>query len=129
MNETLRESLLPFVESTVTSTSTTTPPLHSVLLLLFTIALETSGTLLLKHSLEDAWYLVGAYACYFTALTLFAVTLRHIPLSVAYTTWCAFGTVGVAVLSQVLYKEVISGPKWICILATVPCVSGLYILP
>lgn len=125
MNGTLREPLLlPDDGHTATR-----PPLYSFFLLLFTITLETTGTLLLKHSLDDAWYLIGAYACYFTSLTLFAVTLRHIPLSVAYTTWCTFGTIGVTVMSQALYKEVISAPKWVCIFATIPCVAGLYILP
>jgi hypothetical protein len=54
-------------------------------------------------------------------------TARHptacIPLAIA---WCALG---VAVLSRLLYAEYLSVPKWMCILATIPPVVGLYVLP
>ena len=97
-------------------------------LLFFTICLETFGTLMLKHSLIDNRIYVVAFVCYFLSLSLFSLVLKYIPLSVAYTTWCTFGTVGVCVLSNLIYEEEMRPLKWVCVLLTIPCVVGLYIL-
>ena len=97
--------------------------------LMLTIMLEISGTLLLRHSIDDYRFVAGAYACYFTGLTIFSFILRYIPLSIAYTTWCALGTIGVSIMSQLLFNEYISIYKWACICGTIPCMIGLYVLP
>lgn len=99
------------------------------LLLLCTIVFETSGTLLLKRAFDGRLFVAAAFACYFTGLSLFTFVLRYIPLSVAYTTWCALGTVGVCSFSHFFYGETISLAKIICIVITIPCVIGLYVLP
>ena len=99
-----------------------------ILLLLFTIVLETTGTLLLKRSSEPL-FMTAAFVFYFSGLFLFSFVLKHIPLFVAYTTWCALGTIGVSVSSSFLYEEVISPSKWACIVLIIPCVTGLYVLP
>lgn len=99
------------------------------LLLLVTILLETIGTLLLKRAFDGVAYTAGAYGCYFSSLSLFSLVLRRIPLSIAYTTWCALGTVGVAVGSCLLYGETLSVGRWACVALTVPCVVGLHVLP
>lgn len=102
---------------------------NSIFLLLFTIVLESSGTLLLKRAFEDYRCTVIAFVCYFSSLGLFSVVLRTIPLSIAYTTWCTLGTVTVCLLSKVFYSENISIAKGFCIVLTVPCVIGMYVLP
>jgi multidrug transporter EmrE-like cation transporter len=123
MNETcnLKEPLL--------STSSRTINGHAIGLLCITIILETSGTLLLKKAFDNYIYMSISFLLYFSSLTLFAFTLKCIPLSIAYTTWCTFGTVGVSIMSKIIYNEELSGMKWACIAATVPCIVGLYILP
>ena len=105
------------------------PRIFSFMTLLFTICLEASGTLLLKNALHDYYCLIGAYLCYFVSLTLFAFVLRDIPLSIAYTTWCAVGSILVTLFSNILYMESISFAKLLCIIGTIPLVVGLYIVP
>ena len=107
-----------------------TPPTYDVAdvsTLLLTICFQVSGTLLLKSS--RPWLFVPAYALYFAGLSLFAFVLQRIPLAIAYTTWCALGTVGVTVASVVCYGEVLSRGKVACIASTVPFVVGMYVLP
>jgi multidrug transporter EmrE-like cation transporter len=96
-------------------------------LLFVTIALETFATLMLKHSLVDNRIYVLAFASYFSSLGLFAYVLKYIPLSIAYTTWCTFGTVSVCVCSSVIYGETMKPFKWVCVACTIPCVVGLYL--
>ena len=104
-------------------------PRSAVVLLMFTICLETAGTLTLKRSGDGVQYYVIAYACYFVSFGLFSIVLRHIPLSIAYTTWCTLGSVFVSVMSYLLYDDRISTYKWACIGCTIPCVVGMYVLP
>ncbi len=104
-------------------------PPYAFTFLAITIVLEVTGTLILKSALDDVRIYFPAYALYFAGFSMFSFTLRYIPLSVAYTTWCALGTVGVAVLSRVCYAEKLSLERWICILATLPPVIGLHMLP
>lgn len=105
------------------------PKMTSIGLLLFTIVLESVGTICLKKATEDVRIACVAYASYFAALSLFSIVLKDISLTIAYTTWCTIGTISVCVLSSVVYKEDISIQKWFCIIATIPFVIGMYILP
>ena len=100
-----------------------------LLLLALTIAFEVSGTLMLKAGTDNMRIMLPAFVLYFAGLVLFTQVLKHIPLAIAYTTWCAIGTIGVTVSSVVLYGETLSIPKFVCILCTIPCVAGLYVLP
>lgn len=102
---------------------------RGVLFLAITILMEVSGTVLLKHAIYDPRMLVMAYALYFAGFSMFAVTLRSVPLSVAYTTWCAAGTVGVSIASRLVYQEEISPYRWVCIMCTIPFTVGMYVLP
>tara|TARA_B110001450_G_scaffold27355_1_gene23972 strand:+ start:2460 stop:2867 length:408 start_codon:yes stop_codon:yes gene_type:complete len=103
----------------------TETPVYALVLLATTIVLEVSGTLFLRMTVDNARNYIPAYLLYVTSLFLFSWTLRCIPISVAYTTWCAFGTIGVSVASSVLFHE----RRWVCILLTIPPVIGMYILP
>ena len=107
----------------------TETPVHALVLLATTVVLEVSGTTLLRMTVNDTRYYIPAYLFYVSSLFLFSWTLQYIPISVAYTTWCAFGTIGVSVASSVLFQEAISVRRWICILCTIPPVIGMYILP
>ena len=120
--DTLKE---PFLEKETEPNSKIT----SILLLAVTVVLEAAGTVLLKYSLQEQLFYCVAYACYFLSLTLFSIVLRDIPLSIAYTTWCTLGTIGVALFSHVFFDERIGPLKWGCILGTIPCLAGLYLLP
>ena len=117
----LAEPLLP--------ESPTEIPVYALVLLVATVVFEVSGTIFLHMTVNDTRNYIPAYLLYALSLTLFSWTLRYIPISIAYTTWCAFGTIGVTVASSVLFHEVISVRRWICILLTIPPVIGMYILP
>ena len=97
-----------------------------MLLLACTILLEISGTLLLKRN-EETMLIILAFICYFAGLSLFTVVLRTVPLSVAYTTWCACGTVGVTLGSAFFFGETVSIPRFMCIIGTIPLVACMYI--
>jgi len=94
----------------------------------FTILLEVSGTVLLKYATTDPRMYVAAYALYFSGLGMFSMTLRTVPLSIAYATWCTFGTIGVVLASQVLFNESIDTGKLLCIVASIPLVAGMYVM-
>ena len=102
------------------------PSIGGILLLACTILLEVSGTLLLKQN-GSTMLLVLAFMCYFAGLSLFTVVLRTVPLSIAYTTWCACGTVGVTLGSVFFFGETVSIPRFLCIIGTIPLVACLYI--
>lgn len=70
----------------------------------------------------------GAFVCYFASLGLFSHVLRYVALPVAYATWCVLGTVGVTLLSAVLYDETLRPAQYVCVAASVPCVVGLHLL-
>lgn len=97
-------------------------------LLIGTISFEVVGTLLLRSASHDVTHLFLAYGCYMIGLTLFSHVVKHIPLSIAYSTWCSAGTIGVCTLSQYLFGEDLSRGQWICIVLTIPCIVGMYIL-
>ena len=102
-------------------------PRSSICLLLVTIALESIGTLCLKRAFDGPHFAVLAYTCYFSSLGLFSLVLRHLPLSIAYTTWCTLGTVSVCILSSVVYGEQIGTRRWVCIVCTMPFTIALYV--
>lgn len=91
-------------------------------MLLFTVCLESMGTLFLKRSFDGIQYCAIAFSCYFASLALFSVVLRRLPLAIAYTILVSIG-------SHFLYNERLSWQKSVCIACTIPFVVGLYILP
>ena len=103
-------------------------PPYAMVFMFTTILLEVSGTLLLRRAQDDVRVFFPAYALYFAGFSMFSFSLRYIPLSVAYSTWCALGTIGVSISSAYLYEEQIGWARWSCIVATVPPVIGMYIL-
>ena len=116
----------PFLESP-TPTYGKQMSLSGFAFLASTIVFEIAGTLSVRKADDSSIFFLIALAFYFTSLLLFTFTLREIPLSVAYTTWCAFGAIGVTVGSHVIFKEEISLKRLLCICMTVPFVVGMYI--
>lgn len=104
------------------------PTSNDLLLLASTITCEVTGTLLLKQGLNDHRIFILAYTLYFVGLYLFALSLRTIPLSIAYTTWCVLGIIGVTMGSKILYHESISIARALCIASTVPFVVAMYLV-
>ena len=104
-------------------------PPYAALFMCTTIFLEVSGTLLLRRAIDDTRVYFPAYALFFAGFSMFSFSLRYIPLSIAYSTWCACGTIGVSVASAWLYDEAIGPGRWCCIIATIPPVIGMHMLP
>ena len=102
---------------------------YSYGLLTSTIILEIMGTIFLKLSMYKKSYLFPCYIFYIISLTTFSFVLKEIPLSIAYTTWCSIGTIGVTITSQFLFYENISIEKWMCIIVTIPPIICIQILP
>lgn len=104
-------------------------PPYAYTFMVITIFLEVAGTLLLKRTTEDARMYVPSYVLYFAGFSMFSVTLHYIPLSIAYASWCAFGTIGVTMASSIVYEEALSAGKWTCVLLTMVPMMGLYVVP
>ena len=97
------------------------------LFLAATIGLEVTGTLMLRKSVEDARFTLVAYPMYIVALWMFSYSLNDLSLSVAYTSWCTLGTIGVTAGSNLIFDEHISFRRLVCIVCTIPFVIGMYI--
>ena len=71
------------------------------------IASEGAATLSLR-GLTDGWrWGLGlvVIAGYGVSFVLLAIALRTVPLSTAYAVWSGLGTVGIAVLATLLFRE------------------------
>ena len=117
----------PFLPRLADSTTHQYISLKGISFLVVTITLEISGTLLIRKAVDDPRFYAIAFICYFSALSMFSITLQTVPLSMAYSTWCTLGTIGVTVMSKILFGEEIDLKKWICIFSTIPFVIGMYI--
>lgn len=102
-------------------------PPRAYMFMIFTILLEVSGTLTLRRTVNDFRAYFPAYALYFAGFSMFSFTLRYIPLSIAYATWCALGTIGVSISSCFLYNETLSYAQWVCMFMLLAPMLGLYL--
>jgi small multidrug resistance pump len=71
------------------------------------IALEVAGTSLLQRSEQFSrlWPTVGMVACYLVSFYLLSLSLRVLPLGIAYAIWSAVGIVLVAVIGLVAFGQ------------------------
>ena len=76
-------------------------------LLYLAIGLEVAGTTALKWSagLTRLSYFAAALGLYAFSFTLLALSLRVLPISVAYAIWSGLGTVLVAAIGVTAFKE------------------------
>lgn len=71
------------------------------------IALEVAGTSLLQRSEQFSrlWPTVGMAACYLVSFYLLSLSLRVLPIGIAYAIWSAVGIVLVAVIGLVAFGQ------------------------
>lgn len=86
-----------------------------------TIAMKISQGL---QKLRPTIYLIIFYTISFIALTF---AMKHIPLSVVYAVWSGIGTIIVAAVGVLYFKEVFSLRKIIFLLLIVIGVIGIHL--
>lgn len=76
-------------------------------LLALAIALELSGTLLMKVSdgFTRLWPSVLMFVCYGASFTLLNFSVKHIPLGVAYAIWSGVGITLIGIAGHFLFGE------------------------
>lgn len=79
----------------------------SWLLLYAAIAFEVTGTISLKLSdgMERLGFFLLCLACYGVSFALLSVTLKTVPVGVAYAIWAGVGTLLVALVGMLWFKE------------------------
>ena len=85
-------------------------PLQAWLLLLLAIGSEITGTALLKLSEGltrpgPTALLLAAYAC---AIALVSRVVTVIPLGITYALWSGIGTIAVALIGALFYRQVLN---------------------
>ncbi|MBS6366425.1 MAG: multidrug efflux SMR transporter [Clostridiales bacterium] len=75
------------------------------------IALELIATTCLKYSqgFTRLWPTLGCIALYIVCFFLLSRALQHLPLGIAYATWCGVGVVASAVISAVVFGQKLGG--------------------
>lgn len=71
------------------------------------IAIEVVGTALLQRSeqFSKLWPTLGMAACYIISFYLLSVSLRVLPLGIAYAIWGAVGMVLVALIGLTIFGQ------------------------
>ena len=92
----------------------------SYVYLVFAIATEVMGSGLLKctNGFKKLLPTVFCLAFYGSAYYAVSLSLREIPLNIAYATWCGAGTILTALVGVLYYKEKLSATN----------IMGLFIL-
>ncbi|MFA7440502.1 MAG: multidrug efflux SMR transporter [Sphingomonadaceae bacterium] len=100
------------------------------ILLAGAILLELTGTALLKLSdgFRNPAFGVGALALYGVSFWLLALTLRHIPVGVAYAIWSGIGIFGITLLGRFAFGQSLSWAQGGFIALIVVGVIGLQIV-
>jgi small multidrug resistance pump len=75
--------------------------------LAFAIVAELIGTSLIKASAGFSKLLptIGVLASFFIAFYFLSLSLKTIPLNIAYALWSGLGTVATVIISVLLWKE------------------------
>ena len=73
----------------------------------FAIALEVVGTSFLQRSEQFSriWPTFGMAVCYLASFYLLSLSLRALPLGIAYAIWSAVGIVLVALIGLVVFGQ------------------------
>lgn len=101
--------------------------MNAWLLLALAIVAEVIGTSALKASegFSRLWPSVVVVAGYGTAFYCLSLTLRQIPVGIAYAVWSGAGTVLVAAIGVLLYRQKIDLPG---LLGIALIVAGVLVL-
>lgn len=75
--------------------------------LLGAIGFEVAGTTLLQKSEQFTrlWPALGMAACYGAAFYLLSITLRQMPVGIAYAIWSGLGVVLISVIGTVAFRQ------------------------
>jgi small multidrug resistance pump len=101
----------------------------SWLILLFAILSEVAGTLTLKFTdgMTRLWPTVLMFAFYLASLFGLSVVVRRIPVGTAYAVWSGMGTLIVAVIGMLWFKEPVTVQRLLSAGFIIAGVSGLYL--
>lgn len=90
-------------------------PIMTYAVLLAAIAFEVVGTSLLKQTEQFTrlWPTLFCLVCYAVAIYLLSVSVRTIPVGIAYAIWSGFGIVLVSAIGWVLFRQSLDLPAMI----------------
>jgi small multidrug resistance pump len=103
--------------------------LQSWLILLAAIICEVAGTLILKftESMTRLWPTVIMLAFYVASLFGLSLAVTRIPVGTAYAVWSGLGTLMVAAIGVVWFKEQVTLLRCASTMLIVAGVAGLYL--
>ena len=101
----------------------------SWLVLFFAIVFEVAGTLTLKFTegMTRLWPTVLMFAFYLVSLFGLSIAVSRIPVGTAYAVWSGLGTLLVAVIGVLWFKEQVTVLRCISTVLIVIGVAGLYL--
>ena len=101
----------------------------SWVILFFAIVFEVAGTLTLKFTegMTRLWPTVLMFAFYLVSLFGLSVAVSKIPVGTAYAVWSGVGTLMVAVMGVLWFKEQVTVLRSLSTLLIVIGVAGLYL--
>jgi small multidrug resistance pump len=101
----------------------------SWVILFFAIVFEVAGTLTLKFTegMTRLWPTVLMFALYLASLFGLSVAVSRIPVGVAYAVWSGLGTLMVALIGVLWFKEQVTLLRTVSTLLIVVGVAGLYL--
>ena len=99
------------------------------LILFFAIAFEVGGTLTLKFTqgMTRLWPTVLMFALYLCSLYGLSVATTRIPVGTAYAVWSGIGTLMVAIIGLLWFKEQLTVLRMLSMVLIVAGVAGLYL--
>jgi small multidrug resistance pump len=101
----------------------------SWLILFFAIVFEVAGTLTLKFTegMTRLWPTLLMFAFYLVSLFGLSMAVSRIPVGTAYAVWSGVGTLMVAVMGVLWFKEQVTVLRCVSTLMIVIGVAGLYL--
>lgn len=95
--------------------------------LIFAILFEVAGTMSMKlsYGFTKLWPSLGMVVFYILAFAGLTLSLKHVPVSVAYAVWSGLGTAAIAVIGYLIFQESMTWLKAGSILLIVLGVIGL----
>lgn len=99
-------------------------------LLAFCIVLEIFATCSMKfqaNTKDNRWYL-GVFGGYFLCFTVFPIVLEHLPLGLAYATWCGLGMAATVYIANKYFGEDVGPMKTVCLVLIGIGIVGLNML-
>ncbi len=101
----------------------------SWVVLFFAIVFEVAGTLTLKFTdgMTRLWPTVLMFAFYLASLFGLSIAVRRIPVGTAYAVWSGIGTLMVAAVGVVWFREEVTFSRVVSTVLIVIGVAGLYL--